>query len=200
MYNSPTKKPPRSPAALSVGGNELRIRGGFDGDGKDMSGGLQSSWAQLYGRWEARFRVDLGAGYSAVVLLWPETDQWPTDGEINLAEANRGNRQTALNYLHNGPSDLKSGKTMHADFTKWHTVAVEWLPDRVTFFLDGVEQRTVKAVHTPGKQNPVPSTSRMNLALQLDVGCDGFIQCRDADTPASVVMHVDWVKIYRASS
>jgi hypothetical protein len=38
----------------------------------------------------------------------------------------------------------------------------------------------------------------MHLALQLDQGCSDFIPCRDAGTPARVVMDVDWVKVYRA--
>jgi len=38
----------------------------------------------------------------------------------------------------------------------------------------------------------------MHLALQLDQGCGDLIPCRTENTPAKVVMDVDWVKVYRA--
>jgi hypothetical protein len=37
----------------------------------------------------------------------------------------------------------------------------------------------------------------MHLTLQLDQGCDDFIECRNDSTPDQVVMHIDWVKAYR---
>ena len=171
---------------------ELQLIGGFNPTvGTDVSGGVESTLNQLYGRWEARFRVDQGAGYSAVVLLWPESERWPTDGEVDVAEVNLGARQSAVNYLHNGSGDEKIGHVMTADFTDWHTVAVDWLPGQVTFYLDGAI--------VFGQTGPpyVPGTSPMHLTLQLDQGCDDFIECRNASTPAQVIMHVDWVKAYQ---
>jgi hypothetical protein len=193
IYNSPDKTPPRSPNSVRVSGGELQLIGGVDPAlGKDVSGGVASRLNQMYGRWEARIRVDQGAGYSAVVLLWPKSDQWPTDGEVDIAEINRGSRQSALNYLHNGADDAKVGHSVAADFTVWHTVAVDWLPDRVTFYLDGVAQ------YTETRARYIPSTSPMHMTLQFDQGCDTFIECRTPATPPQVIMHVDWIRVFKA--
>lgn len=172
-------------------GGSLRLTGGFDAQGKDVSGGLGHRLNQKYGRWEVRFRADRGAGYSPAVLLWPQTEDWPSDGEIDLAELPRGDRSVGYCFLHNGPGNDIDGCRMDADFQRWHTVAVDWLPDHVTFWLDGVAQKTWQA---PSRY--IPTTSAMHLALQNDQGCDGFIQCRNPQTPPRVVMQVDWVRVY----
>jgi hypothetical protein len=39
---------------------------------------------QLYGRYEARFRADATDGYKLAWFLWPKSDVWPRDGEIEL--------------------------------------------------------------------------------------------------------------------
>jgi hypothetical protein len=75
-------------------------------------------------------------------------------------------------------------------------VAVDWLPGRVTYYLDGKKYFSV----TPGRiETGLPTESVMHLALQLDQGCDDFIPCRTAATPATVTMDVDWVKVYAAA-
>ena len=44
-------------------------------------------------------------------------------------------------------SSISGDLTKHipstVDFTKWHTIAVDWLPDHVTFWLDGKALWTV---------------------------------------------------------
>jgi beta-glucanase (GH16 family) len=181
---------------VQVRNGELQLIGGFNDQGKDVSGGVGHKFNQKYGRWEIRFRADKGAGYSPGVLLWPKSENWPDDGEIDIAEIPKGNRSKAWNFLHNGPHNSFKGSPMVADFSQWHTVAVDWLPDHVTYWLDGVRQWTV--MPPAYSKSLIPTTSPMHLALQNDQGCNGFIECRNAQTPAKVIMHVDWVKIYKA--
>jgi hypothetical protein len=40
----------------------------------------------LYGRYMIRIRADAVPGYKASLLLWPDSDQWPKDGEIDFPE------------------------------------------------------------------------------------------------------------------
>jgi beta-glucanase (GH16 family) len=71
-------------------------------------------------------------------------------------------------------------------------VAVEWAPDHITYFLDGVPQFT----NTDPAATP---DGPMHVAIQNDVGPYGeAIPARDASTPAEVAVHVDWVRIYRS--
>jgi beta-glucanase (GH16 family) len=197
VYDSPNSTPPRSNDMVSVSGGMLHLAGGVSGKaGKDLGSGVMFLKAQKYGRFEVRFRAMAGAGYGAVVLLWPQNNEdWPTVGEIDLAEVTTANRQEFGTFLHHGSENHQVGTDSKVDFTKFHTIAVEWLPDRVTYFLDGKQFFNVTADKI---QTGLPDESAMNLALQLDQGCGDYAGCRNSSTPARVVMDVDWVRIYPA--
>jgi len=36
----------------------------------------------------------------------------------------------------------------------------------------------------------------MHMALQFDKGCQDALPCRDSNTPPTVSMYVDWVRVY----
>ncbi len=195
VYDHPEADPPRSAAAVSVANGHMTITGGVDDTGHDVSGGIGSNINLMYGRWEVRFRVDKGSGYSAVALLWPQRDSdWPSAGEIDFSEINQGSRSISNMFVHNGPDNSQRDDTVRVDFTKWHTVAVEWTPNHVAFYLDGKRQHFM--VTSKNDPHMVPTMEPMHLALQLDQGCDDWIPCRDSSTPPKVRMQVDWVKIY----
>jgi beta-glucanase (GH16 family) len=188
-------KPRRSPDLVSVESGVLRLAGTVDPHGAEIGSGVGDGFARRYGRWEARFRVERGAGYGAAVLLWPAGGgRWPDDGEINLVEVPTPERQSGINAIHNGTDNKRAMGPVTADFTSWHTVAVDWLPGSVTYYLDGVPTR----VET--RPELIPSTRPLRLALQLDECArriyGPFIPCRDASSPNAVVMEVDWVKVY----
>ena len=196
-YDSPDSSPPRSADLVSVSGGQLHLAGGVDARlGKDVGSGVMFLRDQKYGRWEVRFRVQAGAGYAPDVLLWPKRNSdWPTAGEIDLAEMNDPNRKGFGSFLHHGKDNNIVGHDTKTDFTRFHTIAVDWLPTRVTYYLDGRKIFNV----TPGQiRTGLPTESVMHLALQLDQGCSDLIPCRTANTPARVVMDVDWVRVYRA--
>jgi beta-glucanase (GH16 family) len=190
VYDHPNDDPPRSASAVKVSGGMLNITGGFIG-GRDEGGGLASDINQKYGRWEIRYRVDKGAGYASDVLLWPKDENWPTSGEIDISEIGDSNRNGSPMFVHNGPNNDQLDGEAKGDFSQWHTVAVEWEPDHVAFYVDGVRQsfQVTKSAHP----RMIPDLSAMHLALQLDQGC-----CRNSSTPSKVVMQIDWVKIYPA--
>ncbi|NUR86823.1 MAG: glycoside hydrolase family 16 protein [Nonomuraea sp.] len=186
VYHSPTARTnPRTGRASTVSGGALRLKGGRYG-GRDLSGGVASKFAQQYGRWEVRFRAEAGAGYTPVAILWPTTEGGPYS-EVDFAEIVDPRRQGGGIFVHADRS--RAQHQLRADFTRWHTVAVDWLPGRLTFWLDG---RKVWDYRGPN----VPSGRKMGLTLQNDVVCEP--KCRDSSTPATVSMYVDWVKIYRA--
>ncbi|MFC4119748.1 glycoside hydrolase family 16 protein [Nonomuraea zeae] len=189
IYHSPqAERNPRTGKAATVANGVLRLKGGMYG-GKDLSGGVATRLAQRYGRWEVRFKAEAGAGYTPVALLWP-TSQSEGDGysEVNFAEIVDPRRQGGGIFVHSGQG--RARRVLRADFTKWHTVAVDWLPGRLTFWLDGRKVWDYRGRH-------VPDARKMSLALQNDVVCEP--RCRDSATPRTVSMYVDWVKIYRAS-
>lgn len=175
--------------AISVESGNLRIKATGD-----VSGGMSQKFSQVYGRWEVRARVEQGNGYGPAILLWPESERWPDDGEIDFAEIPKGDRRMAYMTVHWGPStDHKEvSADIAGDWTQWHEFAVDWLPDRLVFYVDGVEKfRLTEPAQIPRKP--------MHLAMQLDMGkCnDNWWGCRDETTPESVSFYADSVKVYR---
>jgi hypothetical protein len=198
VYNDPQAVPPaprRTKSSVRVRDGSLELIGHYEKPYGYVSGGVSYNVNQTYGRWVVRFRADAGAGYAPVVLLWPE-GPWPADGEIDMAEISNPQRHGGGEFLHLGGLKHFTGHPIPAtvDFTRWHTLAVDWLPGHITFWLDGKALWTVQSRSGPG--NYVPSTP-FHLALQNDEGCD--VHCQpNQDTPKQVIMQVDWVKIYAA--
>ncbi|GAA1524018.1 hypothetical protein GCM10009678_01540 [Actinomadura kijaniata] len=193
VYDTPDARVnPRTDDATRVADGTLRLTGALYG-GKDLSGGIASRLNQRYGRWEVRMRADPGKGYSAVALLWPERFGDPEKAEINFAEVIDPTRKTTGLFVHQGLDGDETGRNVRADFTRWRTVALDWRPGSLTYWIDGR-----KVWHYTGRLLPQHPRTRMGLALQMDQICDrGPRFCRDRTTPAKVTMEVDWVRIHR---
>jgi beta-glucanase (GH16 family) len=179
----------RRPSAISQSDGTLKITATGD-----TSGGMAQNKGQLYGRWEFRARTDRGRGFGSAILLWPDSEKWPQDGEIDIMEVPGENRDLANFVVHWGVdgTDNMNGIAVPGDFSQWHTFTLEWLPDRITWYVDGVKkyQNTDKAV--------IPKTP-MHLAIQLDEGPKkDWILPRDDTTPAELSLDVDWVRISAA--
>jgi licheninase len=192
-YDYPDTHPRRSKDLVHVEGGILSLEGSVDADGHEIGAGLGDHLEQNYGRWEVRFRVDAGAGYGAAILLWPaEGYTFPDDGEVDIIEAPKPSREGGFNVVHLGADNAQDGHLFSADFTQWHTAAVDWSPGQLVYSLDGVETWRAPTELVPDKV--------MRLALQLDECAPsvygGWIPCRDASSPPTVALQVDWVKVY----
>jgi beta-glucanase (GH16 family) len=174
------------PANLSVSDGTLKLtsRG-------DTSAGMSWDGDQKYGRWEARVRSQQGNGYGPVMLLWPESEDWPEDGEIDIMEIPKGDRAKAHFTVHWGDDNQQDAESVTGDFTQWHNFAVEWTPDHIIGYLDGVEfyRNEDGAANPPGP---------MHFAMQQDIGPYGndWIPAPGSSTPSEVTFEVDWVRIY----
>jgi beta-glucanase (GH16 family) len=157
----------------------------------NTSAGMAWDRGQRYGRWEARVRSQVGNGYGPVVLLWPDAEDWPEGGEIDIMEVPKGDRAKAHFNLHWGDDNHQDGKSVEGDFTQWHTFAVEWTPDHVIGYLDGEE------FYRNDDADALPPRS-MHLAIQQDIGPygDDWIPAPDDSTPDECTFEVDWVRIY----
>ena len=175
----------RRPSAISQSGGNLVITA----TGK-TSGGMDDSFGQTYGRWEFRARTDHGRGFGSAILLWPDSEKL-NDGEIDIAEVPAEQRDQAHFVLHSGAGgDTLNGSHMVGDFSQWHTFAVDWLPDRITWYVDGRAQFTVT---DPSRIPDKP----MHLAIQLDQGpVKDWMPAPDVTTPPQVRLQVDWVHVY----
>ena len=103
-----------------------------------------------YGRIEARIKGSVGVGtWGAFWLLGANIDDrgWPGCGEIDVSELL--GRDPKVNYgtLH-GPLSQGGGRggtvAMDNGFSnEYHTYSIDWLPDQITWYLDGQLYATV---------------------------------------------------------
>jgi beta-glucanase (GH16 family) len=93
--------------------------------------------------------------------------------------------------LHFGPGDHQIQRSVSADFTRWHTMGVEWTPGRLQYTLDGRVWATV--------DSPAVPALPMEMDAQTQAGTcgDRYAPCPDATTPDKVVAQIDWVVAYR---
>ncbi|MGM0374967.1 MAG: family 16 glycosylhydrolase [Chloroflexota bacterium] len=157
------------------------------------------SWT--YGRIEARMKLPTGQGiWPAFWMLGEDFPSagWPDCGEIDIME-NIGDPWTIYGTVHGpgysggngiGSSATTSGDPLNEAF---HTYAIEWQPDEIRWYLDGIEYHTVTNADVPGKwvfDHP------FFIILNLAVGGEwpGY---PDQTTQFPQQLVVDYVRVYR---
>lgn len=168
----------RTPAAVSVADGMLTITG----DPQGNSGGMSWTPGQYQGRWEACVKSPPASeNYHAVVLLWPDANDWPSGGEVDFMEVSDPTRQSAQAFVHYGPDDSREDGEIQIDAAQWHSWAVEWTSQHIAVYMDGAlwwENTNLAALP------PRP----MHVCIQLD-NFGGNIS-------EGGQMMVDWVRQY----
>lgn len=151
--------------------------------------------AWRYGRIEVRARLPQGQGLWPAIWMLPEDNRygaWAASGEIDIMEAvNLGEpcvkgqpgcvagRETGvLGTLHYGgtaPANQHRGATtaMPGARDGYHTYAVEWGPQEITWFIDGAAYETQHPGDWSTSGSAVlgaPFDQRFHLVLNLAVG------------------------------
>ena len=156
--------------------------------GRWVSGGTSMARlvSQTYGRWVVRFRMNRGKGVGMDVALRPNGGGTVVDWIEESSDKGAARRiETAT--LHYGSTRVHA--RVSADFTKWHTMTLAWVPGQITVRLDGRLWANYKS-HIP--------SSPMHLAMQTNVGSNGFTGVMpDSTTPRKVALQIDYVAIYR---
>ncbi|OLT10415.1 hypothetical protein BJF78_28990 [Pseudonocardia sp. CNS-139] len=169
----------RTPAAASVANGVLTITG----DAAGNTAGMAWNPGAMYGRWEGRVRAPASdPSYNALLLLWPDAENFPVGGEIDFMEMTDHTRQETELFLHYGADNDQIHDAVRVDGTQWHNWAVEWTPTRISAYVDGVEwfRTTDTSIFPPGP---------MHLCIQLDWFPEG-------GAVRTSRMYVDWVAYY----
>jgi hypothetical protein len=169
----------RTPDAVSISDGILTITGDSEGN----TAGMAWNPGQKYGRWEGRVKAPASdESYNALLLLWPDAENFPVGGEVDFMEMMDHTRRKTELFLHYGADNSQVHGEVEIDATEWHNWAVEWTPSKITAFVDGEEwwSTTDTSIFPPGP---------MHLCIQLDWFPKG------GDVQESY-MHVDWVKQY----
>lgn len=149
-------------------------------DGPLVAAALPKLPQQTYGRYSVRFRADPVRGFKTAWLLWPDSEKWPDDGEIDFPEGSLDGTIDAYAH-HANPRGGQDHFCTTARYDTWHVATTEWLPGKVSFLLDG------HLVGTSTKQVPdLP----MHYVLQTETALRG------GQDPRGGYVEVDWVSIY----
>lgn len=133
---------------------------------------------------------------------------WARNGEIDIMEIKgRLPEQygAALHFGDNYPKNDSAGKTiaLNGAVDEWHTYALEWSAEKITWLADGNEVFSVSSSRwwtaaVPSEQNhAAPFDKPFYVLLNLAVGgtYDGGIKPPDDFDRA--VMNVDYVRVYQ---
>jgi beta-glucanase (GH16 family) len=158
-----------------------------------------------YGRIESRLKVPSGAG------LWPafwslgtdiNENPWPQSGEIDFMESVGRLPKEIFGTIH-GPG-YSGGQSFGNVFTfdedvseRFHTVTVDWTPERIVWRIDGV------AYHEAVPEDVAPSEWVFEhpffLLLNTAVG-GNFGGPVGAETTFPQEMTIDYVRVHRANT
>ncbi len=162
-----------------------------------------------YGKVEASIKVDSARGDWSAFWLLSETGQWPAKGEIDIMEhvgndAGVFHANTHTERFHGGNLNGLGGKqTIYGFEEKFVTFGVEWLPDRLVFYIDDVEYYTYNPAHlnTNGQLTDDVWPFNHNFFIILNVavggnwgGANGGVT--NSDFPSGI--EVDYVRLYQS--
>ena len=158
-------------------------------------------WSQKYGRFEARVKTTAttASGLHEAFWLWPDTrypegqGEWPTNGEIDVAETYSNHSDLIVPFLHTVLDTLGSiltGSTANTTYScraergVYNTYTLEWTPDRLEIFVNG---RSC-LVNTSGNE---AFNKRYIMAFTQALGAEGNDVTASTTVPAT--MSIDYV-------
>jgi len=164
-------------------------------------------FSQAYGRFEARIRIPRGQGmWPAFWMLGDNIDAvgWPRSGEIDIME-NIGREPAIVHGTMHGPGYSGASGiggpyslTRGAFADDFHRYAVEWVPGRITWFVDDQSYFQTTPSSLPAGTSWVYDHPFF-LLLNLAVG-GAWPNDPDATTVFPQQMIVDYVRVYKAGS
>lgn len=193
-----------------------KVRSG-DPDGVNYeSGMIRSDWTTRYGYFEARVKMPGGRG--AWPAFWLTSDvasdgrlSWPP--EIDVFEFVNNGVEDRLNMLHSNvvkqtptttsallyadPAFSATSTAYYAPFNfneGWHTVGLQWDPDKVTVYVDGLKlyTRTYQWVYADGT---LAGPAHIMLNLAIGGSWAGRYGIDDSAFPQA--LQIDWVRAYK---
>lgn len=168
----------------------------------------QGKFSLTFGRIEARLKIPFGQGiWPAFWTLGTDINQvgWPTCGEMDIME-NIGREPSTVHGTIHGPGysgangigaaySLSIGQRFADDF---HTFAIEWEPNVIRFYVDGLLYNTITPANLPANSSWVFAHP---FFILLNVAVGGFWPGNpDASTIFPQTMTVDYVRVYQRST
>ena len=145
------KPTPADVAPLDVGGKPF------------LSGQIttKQSFAQMYGYFEANVKMPAAAGLNSAFWLLPADGSWPP--ELDAVEVLGNDPTTLVMTAHDnvGGQDVATPRwaTIPDASKAFHRYGVDWEPDKITWYFDGVQMA----------QQATPASMNKPMYLLLDI-------------------------------
>lgn len=150
-----------------------------------------------YGRVEARIKGPAGVGsWGAFWMLGANIDDrpWPGCGEIDITELLGRDPMTVYGTPHGPASGQSVTTTLPAGFAdSYHTYAVDWLPDQITWYLDGKAYGSLNRASLNDPAHTWVFDHEYYLLINLAMG-GGFGGAIDPALNSSTML-VDWIHV-----
>ncbi|HSD83586.1 MAG TPA: glycoside hydrolase family 16 protein [Anaerolineae bacterium] len=182
-------------------------------------------FSQLYGYFEARIKLLDIQGFWPAFWLIPQLPHppspdieffWPPEVDImesrgqepNMAYLNQhysgegvypapGSKLNNWSYGGGISGSYAAPVSLAEDF---HLYAVDWEPDHLTWYIDGVAQFTSTTYLPPGEISLPEYPGDMHLILNLAVGGGGAGHVLPPDNSLPAALEVDYVRVYQKIS
>lgn len=183
------------PDNVELNGSELGIRHQVR-DGEVTSGVITTNglFSQRHGYFEARLKACDQPGTLSAFWMQYAPDSWPP--EIDVVEILGREPRTPYTTIHYGPpppDNLAAG--FHTDTgveygDDFHVFGVEWSPDELVFYIDGVEYW-----RTP---NPGGTFDEQPMYPQFNIHSgNGFSGYPDLTIETPCFMWIDFIRVYQ---
>ncbi|HLJ57640.1 MAG TPA: glycoside hydrolase family 16 protein [Chthonomonadaceae bacterium] len=161
--------------------------------GMPYTSGMVTSYgnfSQKFGWFEIRCRMPKGKGMWPAFWLLPDDRTWPPEIDVLEVLGHETQKVYLTNHYKNsrGRHEGKGGYFTGPDFAAgFHTFAVDWEPDAIVWYVDGVER-----YRTDQNIPAVPMYVLANLAVGGD-----WPGNPDETTPFPNTMDIDYIRVYK---
>lgn len=198
-YTSRTENARVENGNLIIEAHQEKYEGSYYTSARLKTQGLQSF---QYGRVEARLKVPAGAG------LWPafwmlgsnfNGSNWPDCGEIDIMEYIGKEPDLIMGTMH-GPGyagalgKTKWNRQKYNIADDFHTVAIEWDTNQVSWFYDGTKYNTISRVDLGDREWVFDQPFFIILNLAVGGQLPGPV---GLNTTFPVQLLVDYVRVYQ---
>ncbi len=175
---------------VAVRNAEMQVSMTRQANGSWTAGGFNSIIADktiTYGMVEFDARVEEAQGTMAAILMWPDSNDWPRQGEIDILETPKDRSMYTTHWESSNGSHQYSSIFSDIDASQTHHYKMTWLPDLLSIHVDG---RLVASWTSPAA---IPDAA-------MGFGAMGFVGTSNEDwmggapngsTPSRVTIHID---------
>jgi beta-glucanase (GH16 family) len=159
-------------------------------------------FSQAYGRFDVRaaFPAATVAGLQSSLWLWPTTNKygtWPTNGEIDIAEAYSKYPDRVIPFIHYAPASPDPNVTDNyclIDPGQFHTYTAIWTTSSITIQFDGRTCLSDSWNPAAPLVKPQPFDQPFMIALTQALGVNSNA-VTDA-TPLPATTQIDYVRVW----